>query len=176
MAKNSSTANGSKPLKQGDCYKYEWARYVAKKTLHDDLHAVKALISDMQDQVPTRIRLPNIPADLDHASITDLYNLTEGFTGGGVVPPQADEFKIAIVGAGVAGLFTALLFDWLNEQEELRGKLKIDYEIIEAADDTRVGGRLFTHHFSPAEHDYYDVGAMRFPDNEVMNRCVSLNG
>lgn len=163
-------ASTSQPLKEGDCYKYEWARYVAQRTLDDDLNAVKALISQLRAEDPSGISLPNIPQDLDNTSITELYQITKQYTEGGVVPPQANEFKIGIVGAGVSGLFTALLFDWLNEHPTLKGKLKIDYEIIEAADDSRVGGRLFTHHFSPADHDYYDVGAMRFPENEVMNR------
>lgn len=165
----SLAASAPQPLK-GDCYKYEWARYVAKRTLDDDLNAVKSLISQLQANNTTGINLPNIPQDLEKTSITELYKITEHYTGGGIIPPQKDNFKIAIVGAGVSGLFTALLFDWLNEHPKLKGKLKIDYEIIEAAQESRVGGRLFTHRFSEAEHDYYDVGAMRFPENQVMNR------
>lgn len=111
---------------------------------------------------------PTIP-DLEKASITDLNKMCER---GGIVPPKADKFKVGIVGAGVAGLFTALLFDWLNQ--ELGGKLRIDYDIIEAADASRLGGRLFTHSFSGDEHDYYDVGAMRFPDNDIMKRTFRL--
>jgi len=38
----------------------------------------------------------------------------------------------------------------------------------------RVGGRLYTHHFSNSIHDYYDVGAMRFPDSPIMERTFSL--
>lgn len=45
------TATETVPLAQGDCYKYEWARFVAKKTLEDDLNAVKTRISHQTDQV-----------------------------------------------------------------------------------------------------------------------------
>ncbi|KAJ0332484.1 hypothetical protein COL922a_011481 [Colletotrichum nupharicola] len=55
------------------------------------------------------------------------------------------------------------------------GKLKIYYEILEAASEDRFGGRLYTHHFSKdGTHDYYDVGAMRFPENDVMQRSFNL--
>lgn len=41
--------------------------------------------------------------------------------------------------------------------------------------EERLGGRLYTHYFSEETeetHDYYDVGAMRFPDIPVMKQCV----
>lgn len=46
------------------------------------------------------------------------------------------------------------------------------YTIHEAAQADRVGGRLYTHNFGGPRraHDYYDVGAMRFPNNPVMAR------
>ncbi|KAG2121986.1 uncharacterized protein EDB93DRAFT_1300094, partial [Suillus bovinus] len=59
---------------------------------------------------------------------------------------------VGILGAGVGGLYTALMLDSLG----------INYEILEASD--RTGGRLFTYKFQDGgEYDYYDVGAMRFP-------------
>ena len=78
-------------------------------------------------------------------------------------------FKVGIVGAGAAGLFTGMIFDHLKEKYDL----DVAYEILEASDKKRVGGRLFTHYFNeppPGEgnHDYYDVGAMRYPDSAVM--------
>lgn len=82
--------------------------------------------------------------------------------------------KVAIVGAGAAGLFTAMILDNLNKK--VKG-FKISYDIFEAADRDRIGGRLFTYNFipqdarnPPGQHDYYDVGAMRFPENKVMTR------
>ena len=89
--------------------------------------------------------------------------------------------KIAIVGAGAAGLFTAMILDYLNNNEDLKHQdFNISYDIFEAADKDRIGGRLFTYNFvaqdarNPCgQHDYYDVGAMRFPENKVMTRYIS---
>lgn len=53
--------------------------------------------------------------------------------------------------------------------------LGIPYQIIEAQD--HVGGRLFTYQFKKAinpPYDYYDVGAMRFPDTNAMRRVFRL--
>ena len=84
-------------------------------------------------------------------------------------------FKVGIIGAGAAGLFTGLIFDYLKSRTQ--GALKINYDILEAASENRVGGRLYTYNFKPqppenppGPHDYYDVGAMRFPKNPVMHR------
>ena len=54
--------------------------------------------------------------------------------------------KVCIVGAGMAGLYAALILDHLG----------VPYDILEAAD--RPGGRVLTHYFSTRKHDYYDVG------------------
>ncbi|KAB5590639.1 bifunctional amine oxidase [Ceratobasidium theobromae] len=72
--------------------------------------------------------------------------------------------RVAIVGAGVAGLRAAMtLGDWF----------KVD--VYDAADDDRIGGRLYTHKFSGGgQYDYFDVGAMRFPDTSVMNKTFEL--
>jgi hypothetical protein len=162
------------PFEQGDCYKYQWARHVARKTLHDDLRGVRALINQMKNAdggsgPGSGLLVPDLPAD---TSINDLYKLTEKATGGGLTPPDPARFNVGIVGAGAAGLFTALLFDWLNGHPEVRDQLHIDYDVLEANGADRLGGRLFTHRFSDDEHDYYDVGAMRFPDNNIMSRYV----
>ncbi|KAA1477078.1 hypothetical protein DENSPDRAFT_828268 [Dentipellis sp. KUC8613] len=61
--------------------------------------------------------------------------------------------------------------------------LGIEYEILEAND--RIGGRIFTHRFNgeagrhaprntPERYDYFDVGAMRFPDIPFMSRVFDL--
>lgn len=80
-------------------------------------------------------------------------------------------FRVGIVGAGVAGLFTAMIFDYLKDKYGV----KVEYEILEASE--RVGGRLSTYTFPAREgqpgigdHDYYDVGAMRFPEINIMKR------
>jgi len=71
---------------------------------------------------------------------------------------------VCIVGAGVSGLYTAMILDSLG----------INYEILEASE--RYGGRCFTYKFSEAEdyHDYFDVGAMRFPKISTMDRTFDL--
>lgn len=81
--------------------------------------------------------------------------------------------KICIVGAGVAGLYTAMILD----------SMQVDYDILEAGD--RFGGRLYTHRFNgedginapvgdPARYDYVDMGAMRFPETTEMARVFDL--
>ncbi|KAI2472271.1 hypothetical protein F4781DRAFT_438490 [Annulohypoxylon bovei var. microspora] len=157
-------------LVERNVYKYEWARYVARRTLEEDLDAVKARIRSAlkpdPNNIPVYFHLPT-----KETSISDLLKQTKKFTGLGLTAPEKGNIKIGIVGAGAAGLFTAMLFDWLNEEVE---GLNIDYDVIEAAGEDRLGGRLFTFKFSEKEHDYYDVGAMRFPENEVMRRTFEL--
>jgi len=75
--------------------------------------------------------------------------------------------NVGIVGAGAAGLFSALVLEYLNKQQT---SVKFTYDILEADKTNRSGGRLYTHNFSSQPHDYYDVGAMRFPDHAVMTR------
>ncbi|CEL61410.1 Putative bifunctional amine oxidase DDB_G0291301 OS=Dictyostelium discoideum GN=DDB_G0291301 PE=1 SV=1 [Rhizoctonia solani AG-1 IB] len=79
--------------------------------------------------------------------------------------------RVAIIGGGVAGLHAATL---------LGKHFKVD--VYEA--NKRIGGRLFTHKFdndsaigtreSGGDYDYFDVGAMRFPDTEVMSKTFDL--
>ena len=83
------------------------------------------------------------------------------------------DYKVCIIGAGAAGLFTGLILDYLQQQ----CAFEISYDILEAATSDRVGGRLYTYNFvadppnnPQGPHDYYDVGAMRFPNNPVMGR------
>lgn len=71
-------------------------------------------------------------------------------------------FHVGIFGAGMAGLYTAMILESLG----------ITYEIMEASD--RIGGRVYTHRFSEGRGDYYDVGAMRFPETPVMKRTFHL--
>ncbi|KAG8940728.1 hypothetical protein FRC00_012837, partial [Tulasnella sp. 408] len=67
------------------------------------------------------------------------------FAPGPVIP----ERPIAILGAGMGGLYAAMILESLG----------IPFDILEATG--RTGGRLFTYKFySGDSHDYYDVGAM----------------
>jgi len=85
--------------------------------------------------------------------------------------------KVAIVGAGVTGLFLGMMLDYFNKNVPA---FNVEYDILEAAPEERVGGRLFTYNFPPkldsppGPHDYYDVGGMRFPQNPVMTRVFDL--
>jgi len=83
-----------------------------------------------------------------------------------IFPPW---YYVAIIGAGVAGLRTAMLLQDMG----------IPYKIFEASD--RPGGRIFTYEFASkppnnpkGKHDYYDVGAMRFPDNDANKKAIEL--
>ena len=58
----------------------------------------------------------------------------------------AQNISIGIVGAGISGLYAALLLQSL----EVEG---ISYEILEASN--RTGGRILTHHFGPDPYDYF---------------------
>ena len=85
------------------------------------------------------------------------------------LPTPPPWYKVAIIGGGVAGLRTAMLLQ----------RVGIPYKILEASD--RPGGRLYTYEFaskSPGnpqgKHDYYDVGGMRFPDNDANKTTFEL--
>ncbi|KXH35196.1 flavin containing amine oxidoreductase [Colletotrichum simmondsii] len=151
------------------CYKYIWAEFVAQWKLENDLEASKNGYADLID---TNSLKP------EAETVSGLAETLKPVTGGGVIPQKPGHFNVGIVGAGTAGLFTALAIDWINDtiaKEKGPEHLKITYEILEASDEERFGGRLYTHRFSKdGVHDYYDVGAMRFPDNAVMERTFSL--
>ncbi|RMJ16427.1 hypothetical protein CDV36_003861 [Fusarium kuroshium] len=148
-------------------FKYMWSRYVQKLTMEYDLKAAKAAVQDS-----------DVPIEIDgKENVAQFLDKAAEKTGRGFVPKEPGKLDIGIVGAGVAGLFTAMVFDWLNEHPELKG-LEINYDIMEAAGEERLGGRLYTHKFSDGDpvktHDYYDVGAMRFPNNDIMKRTFQL--
>ncbi|EEP80684.1 predicted protein [Uncinocarpus reesii 1704] len=85
--------------------------------------------------------------------------------------------RVGIIGAGASGLFTGLIFDYLNATVFKKRGFELKYDILEAAKEDRVGGRLYSYYFSGephGNHDYYDVGAMRFPENPVMERVFAL--
>ena len=61
-------------------------------------------------------------------------------------PAPTDDLPICIIGAGAAGLYTAMIFESLG----------ISYQIVDADTKERVGGRLFTSHFANGgPYDYY---------------------
>ena len=144
---------------QSDPFKYQWARYVARRKLDTDR---KVLTAKLSKAIPELAAADNV-AELARLTLGGLEKLETL----GKPPPVRGKFKVGIIGAGCAGLFTALILDWLHE---VVPDLDISYDILEASGEERLGGRLYTHKFSKERHDYYDVGAMRFPDNDVMKR------
>lgn len=61
-------------------------------------------------------------------------------------PPPTQNLPVCIIGAGMAGLYTAMIFESLG----------ISYQIVDADKRERVGGRLFTYHFPKGgPYDYY---------------------
>lgn len=137
-----------------DAYKYQWARFVAREKLDADFRDINEKLSAQEKAGP----LPSLSALAAQYFTPELT---------GPKPPKDGEFKVGIVGAGAAGLFTALTLDFLRR---VVPDLKISYDILEASGKERLGGRLYTHKFSEKPHDYYDVGAMRFPENKIMAR------
>ena len=106
---------------------------------------------------------------LVNQKIKALTAATEGKIHEKVANPHVEKadirkLKVAIIGSGCAGLYTAWLLDFL----------KIDFEILEAS--KRAGGRVMTHYFTDERpsHLYYDIGAMRFPKTPIMDRTFDL--
>ena len=61
-------------------------------------------------------------------------------------PDPSPDLPICIIGAGTAGLYTAMILESLG----------ISYQIVDADTRERVGGRLFTYHFSGGRpYDYF---------------------
>ena len=155
-----TTMEGQLPLGSSDgghSFRAEWAKKLVEESITNfwlSRPQKDAAWEDVQGPIPSKddIKkgiLPTIPDT-------------------GIEDQDTSPYKICIIGAGVAGLFTAMTIDRLNE----KFKLGFKYEILEAADQKRFGGRLYTHRFSDQLHDYYDVGAMRFPDISIMKRYV----
>lgn len=143
----------------GDSLRIAYAKHLLSKFL-DEEHAKKHGWPKGERRGLKPIFSP-IPSSLD-----DLKERDGLFSD----DPNSSVFKgkICIVGAGVAGLLTAMM-------------LKIggiyNFDVVEASD--RVGGRLYTHWFSDKEnpdsaHDYYDIGAMRIPEIKTMQSYVVL--
>ncbi|KAI5850492.1 hypothetical protein DFP73DRAFT_524230 [Morchella snyderi] len=95
-------------------------------------------------------------------TISDIYHLPHDNTPRSVTPVDPASLKFCIVGAGVAGLYLAKLLT----------EAGIPYDLIEGSG--RVGGRMYTKAFSDAPHDYYDIGAMRYPKIPLMDRTFQL--
>ncbi|KAF3930142.1 hypothetical protein ABW19_dt0208437 [Dactylella cylindrospora] len=146
----SSTA-GLHPIKA------RWAQRLVREKLAAELNILQqssgdAFLPGIQGSTPwTHDQLPHDSNFKDGKRMSD----------SGDRPPR----KVCIVGAGVAGLYIAMILDDLNIPN-------LSYDILEA--NTRVGGRAYTYHFSDEPHDYYDIGAMRYPKIPSMDRTFDL--
>lgn len=110
----------------------------------------KAIIDDYHDSLTLKYPLPIIlpPAfpDIISQAITECDDLALASDHPGVLlrcPRGTDSARVGIIGAGVGGLYAAMMLQSLD----------IEYEILEASE--RVGGRLYTHRFPGKPHDYF---------------------
>lgn len=79
-------------------------------------------------------------------------------------PDPTDDLPVCIIGAGVAGLYTAMILE----------SLKISYRIVDADTKERVGGRLFTYHFpNSGDYDYY-VSRIHIDRHRDLTLCRTL--
>ncbi|KAI9764900.1 MAG: hypothetical protein M1839_005687 [Geoglossum umbratile] len=157
-------ANPPKTLKDVETgqeltYRVHWARLLVRDQLARE---VNILQSQPFDETPGRLHgLPTGQTPWTPAGLPQRSEVVRKPKDGESKP----EYKLCIVGAGMAGLYIALILDTLD----IPG---ISFDFFEASD--RIGGRCFTHEFSKIPHDYYDIGAMRFPDIKIMKRTFDL--
>jgi len=112
---------------EGDALGY-WGRSIIEDYHNSLLNKVPSLVAQLRgcEEGTAPLRLPRLS--------------TEGYDSLSV----STDCTVGILGAGVGGLYTALILDSLD----------IKYEILEASD--RTGGRLFTYRFpSGKKYDYY---------------------
>ena len=146
-------------------YKAKWARRVVREELFKELIARggndrENFLPGFVGGIPILQDALHLPEDDSRISVEDDSRTSVSEA----IPPSDElwpELKLCIVGAGVAGLYIAMILDSLEIPN-------LTYEILESSD--RIGGRIYTHHFSPDEHQYYDIGAMRFPVIPSMER------
>lgn len=141
------------------------SNYTADKATHA-YAAILAACEEPSKQIFTgglQIEFPAHTVDHQHRDFQHAQRLINYHVDGkNTMELDQNLFHVGIIGAGMAGLYTAMILKSLD----------ISYEILEASD--RIGGRVYTHRFSNAPGDYYDVGAMRFPDTPTMDRTFRL--
>ncbi|KAM7211266.1 putative amine oxidase [Rhypophila decipiens] len=142
----------------------QWARQHSIYAIQDEWNKLLRLAkpADGIDYAPDFLKGDTLPAA--PLRIPKQHSKPDDAEGGSL------EVNVGIIGAGAAGLFTAMTLEYLNGAQT---GVKFTYDILEA-DSQRSGGRLFTYQFSTDPHDDYDVGAMRFPDHPVMTRTFDL--
>ena len=144
-------------------HRARWASIAIREDIAAIQKGIKCLVSFLQSSKSTLIRWIAIYISCHKLVPTCRGTLFKDNKFDG--PP-----KVCIIGAGCAGLFTALIFDHLKRT----CGLDVDYEILESNGEERVGGRLCSYYFENVQergvHDYFDVGAMGFPDIPIMKR------
>lgn len=150
-----------------------WAQSVLRRELALEIPAVAGRGRNFKGLPPSFVGSPvgtpgeiialnpdQLPADTTQDE--DIEIPTTGFRAPAASAPDLDPMRLCIVGAGVSGLYIAMILDSL-------GIPNLEYDILESSD--RIGGRIFTHQFdSSTPHQYYDIGAMRFPRIPIMDR------
>ena len=96
----------------------------ATNHLEDELQRIVSSDSSLKTQVPIGVDLSLLEPPAPHPSLRD----TDG-----------RRHKVAVVGAGVTGLFLGMMFDYFKTEVP---EFDIEYDIIEAGPEDRVGGRL----------------------------------
>lgn len=76
--------------------------------------------------------------------------------------PSSEQLNVAIVGAGISGLYAARLLQ--SEGHRVH--------VFEASD--RIGGRIRTHYFTHEDNQYYEAGAMRIPHSDFHTLTFDL--
>lgn len=146
---SSSTSDTTTPQPS---FRAQYARRLIREKIYRELVKRHGLQRDV----------PYIPGDFlegpDEHVPSGPYDLPRDVSDGSLRAPDRRSFKFCIIGAGAAGLFLAMI---LSEAH-------IPYDLLEASD--RVGGRMYTKEFSKRIHDYYDIGAMRYPDIPPMKK------
>jgi hypothetical protein len=82
-----------------------------------------------------------------------------------VICHDTPPIRICIIGAGISGLYLAMMLEDLGIPE-------LSYDILESRN--RIGGRVYTHHFGDERKSYYDVGAMRFPKVSIPKQMIEF--
>ncbi|KAH7912672.1 hypothetical protein BJ138DRAFT_750069 [Hygrophoropsis aurantiaca] len=124
-------------------------------------YRARRLLQDVKDKAPSVPATPGIPVGADAPMP---YSLRAAITTRAATK-TTPALPVGILGAGAGGLYTALILEDLG----------IPYRIIEARPN--VGGRLMTYKFPDplgAPYNYFDIGAMRFPEIDAMQRLFHL--
>ncbi|KAI0380166.1 FAD/NAD(P)-binding domain-containing protein [Hypomontagnella monticulosa] len=139
-----------------DTVKARWGQQLVREKLSAEINILQ------RKRILRELPLPTSGQWTPHELPSDPSHKDGKWKSGDEPPPPR---KVCIVGAGVAGLYIAMILDSLK----IPG---LTYDILESS--SRIGGRVYTHHFGEGPHDYYDIGAMRYPKIPIMDRTFDL--